>query len=52
MTEYQKWMAEQSESFKKEILEDPSKVREKFIDEKYRPISLKELKELDIKYNS
>jgi hypothetical protein len=52
MTEYQKWMTEQSDSFKQEILKDETKIREKFIDEKYRPISLQELKELDIKHNS
>lgn len=52
MTEYQKWMSQQSDEFKKEILKDENKIKEKFIDEKYRPISLKELKELDIKYNS
>ena len=52
MTEYQKWMSQQSESFKKEILKDENKIREKFIDENYRPISLEELKELDIKHNS
>lgn len=52
MTEYQKWMTEQPESFKKEILKDPSNIRKNFVDEKYVPISLEELKELDIKYNS
>jgi len=52
MTEYQKFMSEQSTSFKQEILKDETKIREKFIDEKYRPISLEELKELDIKRNS
>ena len=52
MTEYQKWINGQSDEFKKEILKDKTNVREKFIDENYRPISLEELKELDITHNS
>lgn len=52
MTEYQKWLKSQSSEFKQEILKDENKVRPIFIDEKYRPISLRELKELDSKYNS
>lgn len=52
MTEYQKWMSKQEDTFKQEILNDTKKIRENFVDEKYRPISLDELKELDNKYNS
>lgn len=51
MTEYQKWLKTQSSEFKQEILIDETKVKPMFVDEKYRPISLRELKELDIKYN-
>lgn len=52
MTDYQKWLISQSNEFKQEILKDENKIRKNFVDEKYRPISLRELKELDIKYNS
>lgn len=52
MTEYQKFMREQSDSFKREILKDKDVVSKFFVDEKYKPITLEELKELDSKYNS
>lgn len=52
MTEYQKWIQEQPDSFKREILKDKDVVSKHFIDEKYKPITLEELKELDSKHNS
>ena len=52
MTEYQKWLSSQTSEFKQEILLDENKIKKQFVDEKYKPISLRELKELDIKYNS
>lgn len=52
MTEYQKWLSSQSSEFKQEILKDETEVKPNFIDEKYRPISLNELKALDLKHNS
>ena len=52
MTEYQKWLSSQSSEFKQEILKDEEKIRKNFVDEKYRPITLEELKLLDFKHNS
>lgn len=52
MTEYQKWMSEQSDAFKQEILKDITKVKPNFVDENYRPIDLTELERLDNQYNS
>lgn len=51
MTEYEEFLSRQSDEFKSEILLDVDKTTEQFVDQKYKPISIEELKELDKKYN-
>jgi len=51
MTEYEEFLSRQSDEFKAEILKDINKATEKFVDQKYKPINLQELMDLDKKYN-
>lgn len=51
MSEYKKWFKEQPESFQREIVNNPAKVKDRFVDEKYSPITLEQLKELDERFN-
>lgn len=50
MTEYQTWLNSQPKEFQEEIL-GKNEMGEKFFDYNFRPISLKQLSELDNKHN-
>lgn len=51
MTEYQKWLSEQTKEFQREIL-GKNEIDEKFKDHNFKAISLDQLRELDDKYNN
>ncbi len=51
MTEYEQWLNEQPKEFQREILGTNEVVTEKFKDYNFQSISLKQLRELDNKYN-
>jgi hypothetical protein len=50
MTEYELWMREQPEEFQREIL-GSKEIEPEFKDNNFRSVSLKQLRELDDKYN-
>jgi len=52
MSDYTDWLKEQPLEFQMEILKDTNEMKDKFVDEKYRPLTLDELKFLDDKFNN
>lgn len=52
MSEYSEWMRKQPKEFQEEILGDAKKIDDKFFDNNFESISLNQLRELDLKYNT
>lgn len=50
MSDYKSWFKKQPEGFQREIVKDPNKVKEIFVDEFYQPVTLEQLKELDARF--
>lgn len=51
MSDYLEWLKKQPEQFQQLIVNDVKKAKKNFVDEKYIPITLDQLKELDERFN-